>query len=76
MAITTIAGAGGSDLTTLKGTELADTFALTADSLYIDGLAGSDTVTAANALDNLSLVTGSGADDVTFSGALTKPILI
>jgi Ca2+-binding RTX toxin-like protein len=71
VAITTITGASGSDLTTLKGTELADTFALTSNSLYIDALEGSDTVKAANAVDKITAVTGSGADSLTFSGALT-----
>jgi Ca2+-binding RTX toxin-like protein len=72
VAITTIPGAGGSDLTTLKGTELADTFAITANSLYLDGLAASDTVTAANAVDKITAVTGKGGDSLTFSGALTN----
>lgn len=72
MAITTIAGASASDLTTLLGTELADTFAITANSLYLDGLAASDTVTAANAVDQITAVTGTGGDSLTFSGALTN----
>jgi Ca2+-binding RTX toxin-like protein len=72
VAITTIAGASGSDLTTLKGTELTDTFTLVANSLYLDGLGASDTVTAANAVDKITAVTGTGGDSLTFSGALTN----
>ena len=55
MAITTINGATASDFTTLKGTENADTFALVGDLLYVDALAGNDTLTAANAVDNISI---------------------
>jgi Ca2+-binding RTX toxin-like protein len=72
VAITTIPGASGSDLTTLTGTELADTLVLTANSLYIDSKAGADTVTAASALDKLTALVGGDADSLTFSGDLTN----
>jgi Ca2+-binding RTX toxin-like protein len=72
VAITTINGASGSDLTTLQGTELADSFALIANSLYIDALEGADTVTAANAVDKITAAAGAGGDTLTFSGALTN----
>jgi Ca2+-binding RTX toxin-like protein len=72
VAITTISGAGSSDLTTLQGTELADTFALTANSLFIEAKEGADTVTAANAVDAITAEAGDGNDSLTFSGALTN----
>lgn len=72
MAITTQPGASSTDLTTLLGTELADTFKLVADNLYIDGLAGSDTVTAAGALDKITIKSAGDADRLTFSGELAN----
>jgi hypothetical protein len=53
VAITTIKGATGSDYTTLLGTENADVFALTDSNLYIDALAGADSVTAADTLSKI-----------------------
>ena len=60
MAITTQPGADSTDLTTLLGSELADTFALTDSKLFIDGLAGNDTVTAAASLDTLTVDVSDG----------------
>jgi Ca2+-binding RTX toxin-like protein len=71
VAITTIPGASGSDLTTLQGTELADSFVLTANSLNIDALEGADSVTAANAVDKITASAGAGGDSLTFSGAVS-----
>ena len=68
MAITTQPGASSSDLTTLLGTSAADTFALGDSGLYVDGLAGADTVTAADALDKITVVSGDDNDQLTFSG--------
>ena len=67
MAITTIPGSTSTDLTTLQGTELADTFAVEDGKLYVDGLEGNDSVTASSAVDNLTIDTGSDNDRVTFS---------
>jgi Ca2+-binding RTX toxin-like protein len=72
VAITTIPGATSSDLTTLKGTELADTFALTDNDLYIEGLAGTDTVSSASSKSGLKVNVGSDNDTVTFSGEATS----
>ena len=65
MDITTQPGAKGSDLTTLLGTELADTFAITDDSLYIDGLEGADSVTASSAVDEITAMMGEGDGSLT-----------
>jgi Ca2+-binding RTX toxin-like protein len=72
LAITTQPGASSSDFTTLLGTSGNDQFALTDSNLLIDGLAGADTVTAADTLDTIKVLGGSGNDNVTFSGALQK----
>ena len=75
MAITTLSGASGSDHTTLVGTELADSFAVDADKIQVDGLAGNDTITAASAINDLIVDTGSDADRVTLSAeALSSSI--
>jgi Ca2+-binding RTX toxin-like protein len=72
LAITTQPGASSSDFTTLLGTSGNDQFALTDSNLLIDGLAGADSVTAADTLDTIKVLGGSGNDNVTFSGALQK----
>ena len=76
VAITTLPGASSSDLTTLLGTELADTFALDANNLSVDGLDGSDTVTASDAIDKVTLSTGIGNDRVTLSGDFSNGSLL
>ena len=68
VAITTLPGASSTDLTTLLGTDLADTFALDANKLSVDGLDGSDTVTASDAIDKTTINTGIDNDRVTLSG--------
>jgi Ca2+-binding RTX toxin-like protein len=68
VAITTIPGATSSDLTTLKGTELADTFTLEGKSQFIEGLAGADTVSAATGVESITIDAGADNDNVTLSG--------
>jgi Ca2+-binding RTX toxin-like protein len=75
VAITTQPGAGSTDLTTLLGTELADTFTLKSNNLYVDGLAGADTVTAAGAVEKITVVSGGDNDTLTFSGELLSSSL-
>jgi Ca2+-binding RTX toxin-like protein len=75
VAITTQPGAGSTDLTTLLGTELADTFTLKSNDLYVDGLAGADTVTAAGGLEKITVVSGGDNDTLTFSGELLSSSL-
>ena len=75
MAITTIPGASSTDLTTLKGTELIDTFTLDANNLYVDGLEGNDIVSSSTAIDSNTLEMGADNDVVTFSAeALTSKV--
>jgi hypothetical protein len=76
VAITTLPGASSSDLTTLLGTELADTFALDANDLYVEGLEGSDTVTASDAIDKVTIATGDDNDRVTLSGDFVNGSLL
>ena len=68
MAITTLSGASGSDFTTLVGSELADSFTIESSKLFVDGQAGNDTVTAAGAIDGLTVETGGDNDTATFGG--------
>jgi Ca2+-binding RTX toxin-like protein len=75
VAITTQPGAGSTDLTTLLGTELADTFTLTTDSLSIEGLAGADTISAAGAVEKITVDSGGDGDRITFSGELASSSL-
>ena len=72
MAITTLPGASGTDFTTLVGTDGNDSFALTESNLYISALEGADTVTAADTLENIKFIGGTGKDTVTLSGALEQ----
>jgi Ca2+-binding RTX toxin-like protein len=75
VTITTIDGATSSDLKTLKGTELADTFTIEGKNQYIEGLAGADTVTAASGLDNFTIDTGADNDTVTLSGEAASVLI-
>jgi Ca2+-binding RTX toxin-like protein len=75
VAITTQPGAGSTDLTTLLGTELADTFTLKSNDLYVDGLAGADTITAAGGVEKITVVSGGDNDTLTFSGELLSSSL-
>jgi Ca2+-binding RTX toxin-like protein len=75
VAITTQPGASSSDYTTLLGTELADTFVLDSDTIEVQGLAGGDSVTAANTLVDVKVYGGDASDTVSFSGALEKGFL-
>jgi Ca2+-binding RTX toxin-like protein len=75
VAIETIPGATTSDLATLKGTELADTFTIEGKNQYINGLAGADTVTAASGLDNFTIDTGADNDTVTLSGEAASVLI-
>jgi Ca2+-binding RTX toxin-like protein len=72
VAITTVPGATSSDLTTLNGTELADTFAVEGKNQYIGGLAGADTITAATGVETITVDAGTGNDKLTFSGEANK----
>ena len=76
VAITTLPGASSSDLTTLLGTELADTFALDATNLSVVGLEGSDTVSASDALDKVNIDSGGDNDRVTLSGDFANGSLL
>ena len=78
VAITTLSGATGSDLTTLVGTELADTFpSLEENNLFIDGKEGDDTVTAPTALENITVDSGSDNDTITFTAeVLTSKVTL
>jgi Ca2+-binding RTX toxin-like protein len=75
VAIQTIPGATSSDLKTLKGTELADTFKIEGKNQYVDGLAGADTVTAATGIDGFTIDSGADNDSVTLSGEAKKSIV-
>jgi Ca2+-binding RTX toxin-like protein len=75
VAIQTIPGATSSDLKTLKGTELADTFKIEGKNQYIDGLAGADTVTAATGIDGFTIDSGADNDTVTLSGEAKKVLM-
>ena len=70
MAITTISGASSSDQTTLLGSELADSFIVKTGNVYVDGLEGNDTVSATDAVDNVTVQAGADNDSVTFAGEL------
>jgi Ca2+-binding RTX toxin-like protein len=75
VAITTIPGATSSDLTTLKGTALADTFAIEGKNQFIEGLEGADTVTAASGIESITIDTGADNDTVTLSGEANKVLI-
>ena len=75
MAITTIPGATSSDLTTLKGTELADSFTLEGKSQFIEGLAGADTISAASGIEGITIDAGADNDNVTLSGEANTVLL-
>ena len=72
MAITTIPGASSSDLTTLKGTELIDSFTLDSNDVYVDGLEGNDIVSSSTAVENATIETGADNDTVTLSAEALK----
>jgi Ca2+-binding RTX toxin-like protein len=70
VAFTTQSGATGTDFTTLLGTALADSVAITDNQLDINALAGNDTITAAGARDKIKVSAGDGNDVLTFAGEL------
>jgi Ca2+-binding RTX toxin-like protein len=75
VAITTIPGATSSDLTTLKGTELADTFTIEGSNQFIEGLAGADIISAASGIEAFTVDAGADNDNVTLAGEASSVLL-
>ena len=57
-------------LTTLIGTESADTLIAANDGTYVEGLGGNDTVSGVNRVAKLIVDTGSDNDTITFSAEI------
>ena len=71
MAIETIPGAAAGDLTTLLGTTGADTIETSATEtkdLFIDALAGADTITVTEGVTGIRVEGDEDADTITFEG--------
>ena len=66
MAITTVQGTSGNDLTSLIGSEVADSINIEDNNIYIESLQGNDTISSSIYVDKIDIDTDSGDDTVTF----------
>ena len=66
VAITTIQGSSGRDLTTLLGTSLYDTIRINNNNLYLDTREGNDVISADESIEAITIDAGSDNDILTF----------
>ena len=75
MAINTISGAIGTELITIKGSEVSDLLIVSGDRVYIDGLAGDDTISSSSGVEQLVIDGGADDDKLIFEAEILESLL-